>query len=299
MKYRLTSFLTLILLILPSAGSTGVDGKGFPETGLALGSGGAGGLSHIAMLRVYDELGIRPKRIVGTSVGAVMGALYAAGLDADEIEAIFRAFAGSELDALSGIVQSDIGIADVFNSGLENGGLIDPSGFLDFLAGHVEARRFSDLDIPLTVVATDFWSGEPLMINEGDLFEAIQASIAVPGLFEPVRRDGLLLVDGGTSKPLPFDLLLGEVDKVIAVDVSGNREPNGENGNALNLLFKTFELMQQSIIRETRARHEPDLYIRVNTSGVRLLELYRLELILEQAEPAAEELREKLLEWQQ
>jgi NTE family protein len=122
--------------------------------------------------------------------------------------------------------------------------------------------------------------------------------MAVPGLFDPVIRGDLLLVDGGTSNPLPFDLLLGNADRVVAIDVSGNRRPNDDNISVTNLLFKTFELMQQSLIREMRLRHEPDLYIKVDTSGVRLLELNRLDTILEQAQPAAERLRQQLREWQ-
>lgn len=290
----LIAFLVMFAL-KASAGDEAPDQS--PSIGLALGSGGAAGLSHIAILRVFDELEIQPARIAGTSVGAAIGALYAAGLSTDEIEAIFREFAGSELDAITGIVESGLGLSDVFKSGLDNGGLIDPSGFISFLAGHVDATRFTDLRIPLTVVATDFWSGEPVILESGDLFTAVHASIAVPGLFQPVKDGDRLLVDGGTSNPLPFDLLLDKTDRVVAIDVTGNRQPNGDNSGMTDLLFKTFELMQQSITREMRKRQEPDLYIKVDTGDVRLLELNRLDIILEQAEPAAEQLREKLVQW--
>lgn len=294
----LVSLLMMPLVVLNAFADQ--DGStASPSIGLALGSGGAGGLSHIAMLRVFDELEIQPARIAGTSVGAAIGALYAAGLSADEIEAIFREFAGSELDAITGILNSGLSLGDVFQSGLDSGGLIDPSGFISFLAGHVDATRFSDLRIPLTVVATDFWSGEPVILESGDLFKAVHASIAVPGLFQPVEDGERLLVDGGTSNPLPFDLLLDKTDRVVAIDVTGNRQANGDNSDMTDLLFKTFELMQQSITREMRKRKQPDLYIKVDTGDVRLLELNRLDTILEQAEPAAEELRKKLLQWYQ
>lgn len=291
---RLVLLLAMVILLQPPVPASAAP----PEIRLALGSGGAGGLAHIAMLRVFDEMDVRPARISGTSIGAVIGALYAAGLSADEIEGIFREFAGSEIDALTGILRSEMQLHDVLAVDLDGGGLIDPSTFLDFLAGHVEATRFEDLHIPLTVVATDFWSGEPVIIDAGDLFAAVHASMAVPGLFDPVIRDDMLLVDGGTSKPLPYDLLLSETDRVVAIDVSGNRRPHDDHIGITDLLFKTFELMQQSLIREMRLRHEPDLYIKVDTSGVRLLELNRLDTILEQARPAAEHLRQQLREWQ-
>ncbi|MBM9538726.1 patatin-like phospholipase family protein [Desulfobulbus alkaliphilus] len=291
---RFALLLGILIFLQPSAPASAAP----KEIGLALGSGGASGLAHIAILRVFDEMDIRPARISGTSIGAVIGALYAAGLSADEIEAIFRDFAGSKLDALTGILRSDLKLYDVLAVNLDDGGLIDPTAFLKFLAGHVEATRFEDLHIPLAVVATDFWSGESVIIDEGDLFAAVHASMAVPGLFDPVIRGDLLLVDGGTSRPLPFDLLFSDTDRVVAIDVSGNRRPSDDNTGITDLLFKTFELMQQSLIREMILRQEPDLYIQLDISDVRLLEFHRLDTILEQARPGAEHLREQLRKWQ-
>ena len=293
------TFLVIVLLLMPPAAALAdskndANGQGI---GLALGSGGAGGLAHIEILRVFDELEIRPARITGTSVGAVLGALYAAGLSAQEIEDIFRDFAGSELDALSGLADSGISLRQMLTDGLNGNGLIDPAAFIEFLAGHVDARTFEALEIPLAVVATDFWSGETVVMDEGDLFKAVHASMAVPGLFEPVEQGDMLLVDGGTSNPLPFALLSGAVERVVAIDVSGTRDPAVETVGMMDLMFKTFELMQQSLIHEMRLRDEPDLYIKVDTSGIRLLEMNKLDTILEQARPAAGQLREKLIQW--
>jgi len=299
MRFRLLLTLVLGTIMmspaLPSANEQ-VPKPG-PPVSVALGSGGAGGLAHIAMLRVFDDLGLRPARISGTSIGAVIGALYAAGLSADEIEAIFDEFAGSELDAMTAILHSELGAADILRFGLGNGGILDSSGFLEFLAGHVEARTFEDLSIPLSVVATDFWTGEAVIIEKGDLFTAIKASMAVPGLFQPVRQSDRLLVDGGLSNPLPFDLFSDGRQRVVAIDVTGSRHRPKENPDLTDLLFKTFELMQQSIIREMRRRHEPDLYVKPDTSGIRLLHFNRLHDILAGAQPEADTLRRKLLEW--
>jgi NTE family protein len=268
-----------------------------PSIGLALGSGGAGGLAHIAMLGVFDELGLRPTAIAGTSIGAVMGALYAGGLDATEIRAVFEEFGGSRLDMLSGLLQADggSGIAGLLETDLANGGVLDIDGFLEFLAGKIEARTFAELDIELAVVATDYWSGEMQVIREGELFPALAASMAVPGLFAPVQRGDALLIDGGTSNPLPFDLLQGQYDIVVAVDVSGSRRRgDAQDPGMLDMLFKTFEIMQGSLISQRLADHSPDIYIKVDTSGIRLLDFNRIDEVLEQARPAAEELRRRL-----
>ncbi len=266
-----------------------------PTIGLVLGSGGANGLAHIAVLQVFDELEIVPDRIVGASIGAVIGGLYATGLSADEILDIFDDVAGSPLDALSGLAGTELGLANLLKIDLSNGGLLDSGGFLQFLAGHTEVRRFEELRIPLAVVATDYWTGDSVVIDDGRLFPAIEASMAVPGLFSPVHRDEQLLIDGGTSNPLPYDLLLDDMDLVIAVDVSGSRHPGPESDPGMtDLLFKTFSIMQQSLIRQALEHRRPHLYLKPEAEGVRLLHFNRIHEILAQAAPVADELRDHL-----
>lgn len=294
----LIALFLLAALWLPASPTQAAGQAPPPSVGLALGSGGAGGLAHIRMLAVFDELGHKPDRIVGTSIGAVIGVLYAAGLSAEEIRAIFAEFGGSELDALSRLMRpgGDLTLADFLEIGGGDGGVIESHGFLEFLKGKVEARTFDDLAVPLEVVATDYATGETVILDEGDLFEAVGASMAVPGLFPPVRRDGRLLIDGGTSNPLPYDRLLGRHDVVVAVDVSGSREVTGDGVGWSDLLFKSFEVMQQALIAARMRVAEPDILIRPDVSGIRLLHFHRVEAILEQAEPAAAELRRALIE---
>lgn len=286
-------FCLLLFAVLPVLASGTLSGKKpAPAPALVLGSGGASGLAHIAILRVFDEKELQPARISGSSIGAVIGALYAAGLSADEIEQVFRDFDGEGMDLLLRLAQSELGLKDVFNSGVE-GGLLDASGLLNYLAGKVDARTFDDLQIPLSVVATDFWTGEAVVIDEGNLFQAVEASMAVPGLFKPVRRDDQLLLDGGMSNPLPFDIFPDDMP-VIAVDVSGNREKGSEKTGTVHLLFKTFEIMQQSIVRQMRKTQEPDLYLKPDTGDVQLLHFNRLSEILEKTGPEADKLCEYL-----
>lgn len=264
--------------------------------GLALGSGGAGGLAHIAMLEVFDELGHKPARITGTSIGAVVGALYAAGLTPDEIRELFKDFGGSALDPLSGLGNdnSGPGWTDLLDIDFDEGSLISSDGFIELIAERFQAREFSELDIPLKIVATDYWSGEAVVLDQGELLPAIQASMAVPGLFAPVEHDGKLLIDGGASNPLPWDLL-DENDLKVAIDVTGTRARDSDDKPGLtDLLFKSFEIMQQSIIREKRRAGEPDIYIKPDLSDVRLLHFDRVDAIIESATGAQDELREQL-----
>lgn len=301
MPTMLARCLITMLLLVPAplaANDTGPVPAG-PSIGLALGSGGAGGLAHIAMLQVFDELELQPDRIAGTSIGAVIGGLYAAGLSAAEIRTIFEEFGGSSLDALSRLVQADseLPLDQVVSFDLGSGGLLDSGGFLEFLAGKIDARTFDDLVIPLEVVATDYWSGESVVLRQGDLFTAIEASMAVPGLFSPVRQGEQLLIDGGSSRPLPFDLLKERHDLVIAIDVTGSRAPEESDQVELtDLLFSTFEIMQQSIIAARMDIGRPDIYIKPELDQIRMLHFNRIKTILSQAEPAAQNLRRQLLE---
>jgi len=291
-------FATALLAAAPVAAASGDTPAPRPTIGLALGSGGANGLAHIAILQVFDDLGIVPDRIVGTSIGAVIGGLYAAGLSAKEIRDIFDDVAGSPLDALSGLAKSEVELTELMPFGRDDAGLLDSAGFLRFLAGHTEARTFDELRIPLRIVATDYWTGDSVTLDEGPLFPAIEASMAVPGLFLPVHRGEQLLIDGGTSNPLPFDLLRDEVDLIIAVDVSGSPQlDDGEEIGLTDMLFNSFKIMQQAIIRQSLRHRPPDLYLHPEARGVRLLHFNRIDEILRQAEPAAKELRDRLEGW--
>ena len=301
---RIAALLTAALLTaaLPAAAPVAATPEGTPAPGptigLALGSGGANGLAHIAILQVFDDLGIVPDRIVGTSIGAVIGGLYAAGLPAEAIRDIFDDVAGSPLDALSGLAESEVDLTALMPFGNDDAGLLDSAGFLRFLAGHTEVRTFDELRIPLEVVATDYWTGESVVLDQGALFPAIEASMAVPGLFLPVHRGERLLIDGGTSTPLPFDLLRDEVDLIIAVDVSGSPQlDDGEEIGLTDMLFNSFKIMQQAIIRQALHHRPPDIYLRPETRGVRLLHFNRIDEILRQTEPTAEELRDLLEGW--
>lgn len=294
---RLAGALLAIALLGASlaaapAMATPDDAPARPTIGLALGSGGANGLAHIAILQVFDDLGIVPDRIAGTSIGAVIGGLYAAGLSAEEIHDIFDDVAGSPLDAVSGLAESDVKLRQLLPFRREEAGLLDARGFLRFLAGHTEARDFAGLRLPLEVVATDYWTADSVVLDAGPLFPAIGASMAVPGLFVPVRHGERLLIDGGTTNPLPFDLLEGEVDLVVAVDVSGDQPlDDGEEIGLTDMLFQSFKITQKAIIRQSLRYRPPDLYLRPETRGVRLLHFHRLDEILRQTAPAAEALR--------
>ncbi|KAA0211977.1 MAG: patatin-like phospholipase family protein [Burkholderiales bacterium] len=175
--------------------------------GVALGSGSARGLAHIGVMRALVEAGVDVDVVAGTSMGAFVGAIFAAG-KLDRLEADFRGFDWASIAAL---------LDPVF----PRSGLIDGRRIGDFMRSQVAVERVEDLPIPFRAIATDIGSGETVAIDRGDLIAAVRASIAVPGIFTPVRSDGRILVDGGLVEPVPVSAAraLG-ADLVIAVDLN-------------------------------------------------------------------------------
>ncbi len=175
------------------------------KVGIALGSGSARGWAHVGVLRALAERGIRPEIVCGSSAGALVGALYAAGrLDALETF-------GRKLDWRQ--------MAGYFDLTLR-GGLIKARRLVDFLSAEFEDADLSELQLPFACVATDLATGREVWIREGSAAEGLRASIAMPGLVAPVYREGRWLVDGGLVNAVPVSLCRAMgADSVIAVDL--------------------------------------------------------------------------------
>ncbi|MBK1734590.1 patatin [Halorhodospira abdelmalekii] len=277
------------------------DHKEQPRIGLALGSGGARGLSHIVIFEVLESLGLQPHRISGCSIGAIMGALYAAGLPAEKIrKEIKELVVDPEEGWFTSVVRADWRkwLSFLELSG-RDGGLVESDAFVDHLRKISGVKDFADLKIPLQIVATDYWEREMVLFEqEGPLWPAVQASMAMPSLFSPVEHNGKVLVDGGLTNPLPYDLLFDDCDLIIAVNVLGTRKQKGDkalqNPSYFENIFNTFQVMQYSILREKERRKAPDFLVSPQVSDIRVLDFHRFEDILKQAQPCADALRADL-----
>ena len=206
-----------------------------PRTALVLSGGGAKGLAHVGVLRALDSLGIRPDLIVGTSMGAAVGALYASGYSGRELDSLarvvplaqlFRTYqprAPRSLGVLQPLVMWEQG-EHRFN--LQSAAIVesDLNALVNaaLLRGNLLARGdFDSLPIPFRAVATDLADRTPVVMKSGDLAQAVRASIAVPLLFDPELRDGRYLVDGGLSANLPVAIARAEgVEQVIVSDAT-------------------------------------------------------------------------------
>jgi len=265
------------------------------KIGLALGAGGANGLAHISMLEVFDELGIKPVKIAGSSIGSIFGAMYSSGLGSGEIKAIVDELVVRKHDSWKDVFLNKkiLQWVDFLDPEIGKGGFISGDAFLAFLFEHIQVRTFEELTIPMAVVATDFWEREQVVFDSGDLLSAIQGSMALPGLFTPVRRSDRVLIDGGAVNPVPYDILIDACDMTVAVDVSGKRSPK-KDLSFLDAFFNTFQIMQHSIMAGKIALQRPDILVSPDIVDIRTLEFHRVDDIFKQAREAKDRLKRDL-----
>ncbi len=264
--------------------------------GIALGGGGAKGLAHIPMLEVFEELGIRPHRIAGTSIGAIVGVLYASGLSATEIRAGVHSLTAvpQSFKELIELKQLPAWL-DFFDVGIGRGSLLNIDSFLNQLGDVVGVTNFEELEIPLEVVAADFWGREEVVFDSGPIIPAVAASSALPGIFKPIVMGEKVLVDGGCVNPVPYDHLLDDCDFVVAIDVLGKRSPTDELlPSYTETLFNTFQIAEKAIMNAKMASRPPSIYIEPEIEDVRVLEFHKAEEIYAQVAPARETLRREL-----
>jgi NTE family protein len=263
---------------------------------LALGSGGARGLAHIAVLETLDDLGVKPVAIAGASIGALIGAAYAAGMRGKDIRHYAIALAHGRGEIRRRLMQSRAGtLSDFFAGAFSQATQMDAEKFCAQFLPEQVPKDFSALDIPLTVMATDLYRRQEVRLSSGPLHPAVAASIAIPGLFRPVVIDGRILIDGGTTNPLPFDVLTGQAHIVMAVDVFG--VPAAERADmpsTWECVFTTITIMGGAIAAAKLSHAEPDVLIRPNVTIFRTLDFYQASAILRAADVVKGEVKEKL-----
>lgn len=252
-----------------------------PTFGVAFGGGGARGLAHIHVIEALDEMGIRPVVIAGSSIGAIMGAAVAAGMTGKEIHAYSRAVLCSRSEVASRMWRAlPTSFGEMMAGGLHVSQFNIERTLKAFLPEGIP-NRFGDLRIPLRVTATDYFGHELAVFDEGDLLSALAASAAIPAVFQPVRRGGRLLIDGGIYNPVPFDLIEDEADIIIAIDVVGApSEVSGRRPSSIELMFGASQLMMQSIIATKLRTKHPHVLLRPPVSRFRALDFLKVDAVL-------------------
>jgi NTE family protein len=228
---------------------------------------------------------VRPAVIAGTSIGAVIGGFYAAGVSGNRLSQLVK----------------DIGFRDLYKivldfSVLSQSAIFTGKGVEDFLSREIPVCTFEDTEIPLKVVATNFWDRRPVVFASGNLITAIRASMAMPAIFEPVILNDTVLIDGGAVNPLPYDLIREECDLTIAIDVSGEKTcaPGNPVPNMVESILSTFQIMQASIVAAKKKLSPPDIYVKPALTNIRVLDFYRYKEILAGVQDEVQEFKETL-----
>ncbi len=239
-----------------------------PKIALALGGGAARGFAHIGVIKALEAQGIVPDIIVGTSAGAVVGALYAAGNN------------GFELQKLA--LQMEEG--QISDWSVPARGVFKGEALQSFINRAVGQRPLEKLGRTFAVVATDLGSGEAVVFRTGNTGMAVRASSSVPGVFQPVQINGHEYVDGGLVSPVPVRVArsLG-ADFVIAVDISAKPQ-YGKTQSTIDVLLQTFAIMGQSISRNELP--EADVVVRPNTPQIRATDFQERHVAVMEGERA-------------
>jgi NTE family protein len=263
---------------------------------LALGAGGARGLAHIVVLEALDELGLKPAIITGSSMGAIVGAAYAAGMPARALRAYVIASFRDRARVIARLLEARVGkLSDMFQRGLGNPVLVDGERLLDLFWPEAVPDRFEDLAIPFVAMASDYHLRTQVALASGPLTPAVAASMAIPGLVRPVVVAGQVLIDGGAVNPLPYDRLLETGRLVIAVDVGGaatiseTRVPE-----PLEAMVGASQILMGSLVQRMLERQSPDILLRPALEGVSGLDFFRAKDILAAADPVKDDLKRKL-----
>lgn len=254
------------------------------EVVLALGGGGAKGAAHIPVLEALDDLGLRPKAIAGTSIGALVGGAYAAGHSGAALRAHAETLMARRAKAIWTMVK------DPRNKRLQ--GLLSPEAAVEL--GVPEAgipETFEELQIPFISVATDFYEHEAVGLHSGPLMSAIAASIAIPAVFLPMEIDGRTLVDGGLTQNVPVSVLPeGFLIAVDVLDYPDEARPPGRIRAGIGAV----QIMIKAAMRAELAKRPPDLLLEPDTGGVGPLDFGRLDDILASSQGVREEVKRAL-----
>jgi NTE family protein len=255
------------------------------KIGIALGSGSARGWAHIGVLRALEKAGIAPDIVCGTSIGALVGAVYAD----DDVAALEEWVTGLTWRKVLGFF--DISF---------NGGILKGAKLTGFLRDNFMEKEIAGLARPFAAVATDLHSGREVWLRKGSVVEAVRASIALPGLFSPWERDGRQLVDGALVNPVPVSLCRAMgADFVIAVDLGSNmigrHVVNAESGrrgkkqpNMIEVVTTSLNIMSTRITRSRLAGEPADAIITPRLGQLGLLDYHRAAEAIAEGRTATE-----------
>ncbi len=305
MNLLLLLFVTLSLLMLPVWAADNALER--PKIGLVLGGGGAAGVAHVGVIKVLEAQGVPIDMIAGTSMGAIVGSLYAAGYSTTEMEEIVKTldWKGMFRDGSARTEQSfqqkreNDGFFNTFEVGVEGRGIKLPEGLISgqslifelrrLLSPVAEVRNFDRLPIPFRAVATDIETGAAVVLDRGNLATAVRASMSIPGLFAPVTIDNRLLVDGFVSNNVPVEVARSMgADIVIVVSIPYYFEKRNKLNSALAVSVQAMRfLTAKNSLPQLQGLRAPNVVIEPDVKDIGSLDFDRVKDTIPIGEAAA------------
>ncbi len=252
------------------------------KIGIALGGGGARGIAHLAYLNALEELDVKPSIISGTSIGAIIGALYAGGMSPDEMYGLLKTLFSAKKTKKSSSKRLD----------KIPGGII-ASFARRYLNRVLPKSQFEELDIPLKIVATNFNTLEERVFEQGDILNAVMCSIALPGVFAPQKIDDSFYIDGGATNIVPFDIIREYCDVLIAIDVSKIRTTQLKP-SIKNSILSTWAATQETILNYKLKENPVEIFERPDLNSTATLEFYKYKRVYATAQDLVPEFKTKL-----
>jgi NTE family protein len=272
LKTMLLTLLMLLCIVSASHAATIVRKHATrPKVALVLGGGGAKGAAEVGVLKEIERAGVPIDYIVGTSIGSIIGGLYSVGYRADDLDSLFmhqdwislfndkKAKKGTDVKEIKGVgLMKGVGVLQFLDS------LLTAKPSYHGKGTYPDSIDFNYLPIPYRAVACDIRTGNSAVLSHGSLPLAMRASMAIPGVFKPVRLDSLEMLDGGLVNNLPVDVArkMG-ADIVIAIDLTQNKHPDFTPKKVTSLMGKGLKWLRQrpDFVNYNRNRKEADIYI--------------------------------------
>ena len=240
--------------------------------GIAFGGSGAEGIAGISYIKALEEMDIRPDIVSGTGVGAVVAAMYAAGMTSGDM----IGFLG-EIDFPG--AKRPISLNKVKDAKC---GILDGMGLEEYFQMIVPIKVFDRLYFPMKIVAADFETGEEIVFSEGDVGSAVRSGVSVPGIFSPHEVDGALHIDGSCINPVPFDIIQDDCDVLVCIapGVAASYDDKNAVPNVFTTLMSAYGATKKSLIKEKQKGCAVDIFENVIIDDVSSFDFVRYEDIL-------------------
>jgi len=263
--------------------------------GFVLGGGAAKGYAHIGVIKVLEELKIKPNIVVGVSIGSLIGGFYAKGFSANQMEEI-----ALKIDKKKK--------KELFKIHLSKRGFINGKNIVKFLIPYLGNTKIEDLLIKYAAVATDIEENAEIVIDRGDLIQAVRSSISIPVAFVPHKYSGRILIDGGFINPVPVDTAkrLG-AKKIIAVNVLprfeyskieiSSKESTSKRYNIKDVFIKTFDLISSRLIDYEIERLKDGVWVDIDTNSIGMTQFEKAKEAIDRGYNQAKKYKEKLIQY--